>query len=314
MKTLILEKSDISKIIKMKNCIDMCDEAFTMTTKGKIIQYPRNWLKPGRGGLLGTAYVTEPGYFILKLLTNGVQIILLVDYQRGTFVLMDGSLITDLRTGAGGAVSVRYLANENSETVGVLGSGNVAKHALWAICEEKEISYAKVFSRTETNRDRFVKEMEKMLGIKMSAVSSVDDAVRDVDIIVTATKATEPVLLEEHLQKGVHICALGNPPEIDPKIFLTAKVYLESLEQSRREGKLSNAIRAGLINGDAVFPELGEVILGISEGRTSREDITMFDCQGLTAQDAIPAWRAYTQMLEMGKGKWLDLEFGPGNL
>jgi ornithine cyclodeaminase/alanine dehydrogenase-like protein (mu-crystallin family) len=225
---------------------------------------------------------------------------------------MDGSIITDLRTGAGGAVSAKYLANEDSNAVGVLGSGNVASHGLWAVCEIMGVSAARVYSTTRSNREEFAEKMGKRLGIDVTAVSSTKDAVRDSDIVITATKADRPVLLEEHVQEGMHICALGNPPEIDPKVFLKTKVFTELLEQSAREGKLSYAIKAGVVKEDVAYPELGNVMLGREPGRTHRRDITLFDCQGLIAQDAVPAWEMYTQVARSGRGKWLDLNMGGG--
>ena len=312
MKTLILEKNDVSEVMNMKKCIDICEKAFALTSEGKVINFPRSWLRSDYGGLLGTAFVKEPGYLALKLLTRGVQIILLVDYTKGVLVLMDGSIITDLRTGAAGAVSAKYLAKKNSEIVGILGSGNVARNALWALCETIQIKSAKIFSRTRENRDRYAKEMGEKLGIEIAAVSSPAEAVEDADIIITATKAEQPVLLDENVPEGAHISALGNQPEVDPKIFLRAKVFTEFLEQSKLEGKLSYAIKAGVVDENVVFPDLGDVILGRKPGRTSPEDITLFDSQGLTAHDAVPAWEVYSQLSERGKGKWLDLDFGGG--
>lgn len=259
---------------------------------------------------MGTAYVNEPGYLCLKLLSNGFRFICLLDYERETHVMMDGSWITDLRTGAGGAVSARYLAKKESENVGILGTGNVARHALWAMFTEKKIRYAKVYSRRKENREKFVTRMKEKLGIDLDSVSSAKEAVEDMDIIITATKATEPVLLNEYVQEGMHICALGNQPEIDPKIFLQANVFLESLEQSRTEGKLSYAIKSGVLDSSVSFPELGEIILGKHSGRESTRDITLFDCQGLIAQDAIPAWDVYKKLRGTSLGKISTLDFG----
>lgn len=312
MKTLILGKQDISSIINMKKCIDLCEKAFVLTTEGKVNHHPRTWLGSNYGGLLGTAYVEGEDYLTLKLLTKGVQVILLVDYTEGVSVLMDGGLITDLRTGAGGAISARYLAKEGAETVGVLGSGSVATFALQALCEEFDVRLAKVYSRTRANREKYAQTMGKALGIDVIAAPTSKEVVRDMDIIVTATKAVKPVLIDEDVSEGAHICALGNPPEVDPRLFLRCKIYLELNSQSKREGKLSNAIRAGVISENAVFPELGEVILGKTEGRTSPRDITLFDCQGLIAQDAVSAWEAYSELKKQGRGIWVDMDIGQG--
>jgi alanine dehydrogenase len=310
MNFLTIEKKEISKLITMTKCIDLCEKAYTLTSENMIINFPRTWLKMEHGGLMGTAYVKDPGYLCFKLLSNGFRFICLLDYERETHVLMDGSWITDLRTGAGGAVSARYLAKKDSENVGILGTGNVARHTLWAINTEKKIEYAKVYSRKKENREKFVTRMKEQLGIELDSVSSAKEAVEDMDIVITATKATEPILLDDYVQEGMHICALGNQPEIDPKIFLKAKVFLESLEQSRTEGKLSYAIKSGVCDSSVSFPELGEVILGKHAGRESSKEITLFDCQGLIAQDAIPAWNVYKNLRGTSCGKINTLDFG----
>jgi ornithine cyclodeaminase/alanine dehydrogenase-like protein (mu-crystallin family) len=309
MKFITIEKPEISNLIKMGNCIEMCEKAYALTTERKFINFPRIWLKSDHGGLLGVTYAKEPGYLCLKLLSNGFRFICLLDYGKETFVLMDGGWITDIRTGAGAAVSAKYLARKDSKNVGVIGTGNVARHALWAICEEKKIEYAKAYSRNKKNRDSFETEMHDKLGICIDSVSSVKEAVNNVDIVITATKAIEPVLKEEHIQEGMHICALGNQPEVDPNIFLKSKVFLESLEQSKIEGKLSYAISSGKLDSKVNFPELGEVILGKHPGRETRSEITLFDCQGLIAQDAIPAWEAYRKTIS-SKNKLNLLDFG----
>ena len=132
---------------------------------------------------------------------------------------------------------------------------------------------------------------------------------RDTDIIVTGTKADEPVLRYGDVSAGAHIAAMGNQPEVDPNIFLRASVFTELLAQSRLEGKLSYAIKAGVVDENVVFPELGDVITGKKIGRRSPDEVTLYDSQGLVAHDAVCAWEAYTQLSERGKGRWVDLDF-----
>jgi len=320
MKTLILERGEISEAIDMKKCIDLCEMAFALTSEGKINYPPRIWLNhthassitPPIGGFLGTAFVNEPGYLALKLLTKGIQVIFLFDYTKNIFVLMDGSIITDLRTAAGAAVSVRHIAQKNSSHIGILGSGNVARHTLWALCEELPIEVVKVYSHTRENREKYAKEMSQKLQLEVLAKSSAIKAVKDAQVIITATTANEKILLDEYVPDGAHICALGNPEEIDPRIFLRAKVFTELLEQSKREGKLSNAIKTGIIDEFTNFPELGDVILGLEKGRTTKEEVTLFDSQGLIAQDAVVAWEVYSKLYKEGKGKIMNLDIVGG--
>ncbi len=185
----------------------------------------------------------------------------------------------------------------------------MARHSLWALCETMKIESAKVYSRSSENRSKYVKEMGEKHGIEIAAVTSAAEAVRDTDIILTGTRAEGPVLLYEDVPLGAHIAALGNQPEVDPRLFLKANVFTELMEQSKLEGKLSYAIKTGVVKEDAVFPDLGDVIIGRNPGRRSPEEITLYDSQGLTAHDAACAWEIYSQLSARGKGQWVDTDF-----
>jgi ornithine cyclodeaminase/alanine dehydrogenase-like protein (mu-crystallin family) len=309
MRTLLLGKQEVSEALNMKKCIDLCEKAYVLASEGHVQSFPRIWLRSEYGGLLGTAVVKEPGYLALKLLTRGVQVVLLVDYTKNNIVLMDGSFITGLRTGAAGVLSAKYLARKDSKTVGVLETGFVARHVLWALCETMKIESVKAYSRSSENRARYVKEMGEKLAVQINAAPSPAEAVKDADIIITGTKADKPVLQYEDVPPGAHIAAMGNQPEVDPKIFLRANVFTELLAQSKLEGKLSYAIKTGVIDESVVFPDLGDVITGKKPGRISPAEITLYDSQGLAAHDAVCAWEAYSQLSERGKGQWVDLDF-----
>lgn len=309
MRTLLLGKQEVSEALNMKKCIDLCEKAYVLASEGHVQSFPRIWLRSEYGGLLGTAVIKEPGYLALKLLTRGVQVILLVDYTKNNVVLMDGSLITGLRTGAAAALSAKYLARKDSKTVGVLGTGFVARHTLWALCEMMKIESVKVYSRSNENRARYVKEMGEKLGIQINEATSPAGAVKDTDIIITGTKAEKPILQCEDVPPGSYIAAMGNQLEVDPKIFLRANVFTELLAQSKLEGKLGYAIRSGVVDENVIFPDLGDVITRKKLGRTLPNEVTLYDSQGLAAHDAVCAWEAYSQLSERGKGKWVDLDF-----
>jgi ornithine cyclodeaminase/alanine dehydrogenase-like protein (mu-crystallin family) len=149
--------------------------------------------------------------------------------------------------------------------------------------------------------------MGENLDIPVQDADSASEATRDTDIIITGTRAEEPVLLSEYVLPGTHIAAMGNQPEVDPRIYLRAKVFTELLQQSKLEGKLSYAIKSGVVNGDVSSPTR-DVIAGKTKGRTSSEEITLYDSQGLAAHDAFCAWEAYTGLSEKGRGQWVEMD------
>jgi ornithine cyclodeaminase/alanine dehydrogenase-like protein (mu-crystallin family) len=135
--------------------------------------------------------------------------------------------------------------------------------------------------------------------------------VRAADIVVTATPSREPLVKSEWVSEGKHISAVGadsaGKQELDSAIYNRARIVCDSVEQCLEFGEVNNAHRAGLLDVDRIVGEIGEVILGSKEGRTSEEDITLFDSTGMGIQDAAAAKLIYETAVSKGLGTWVDL-------
>ncbi len=193
--------------------------------------------------------------------------------------VMDGRLITEMRTAAVSAVATKLLARADTKVLTILGSGVQARSHLEALRLVREFTEVRVWS--PGNADRFAREF------RVHAAASAEEAVREADVIVVATSATTPVLRGEWLAPGAHINAVGatrpNWRELDDEVLT---IYVESRKAALKESGDVIAARKEPI-------EIGEVIAGKQRGRTSAEQITLFKSVGVAAEDVAAADLVY---------------------
>jgi alanine dehydrogenase len=224
---------------------------------------------------------------------------------------MDGTWITNIRTGAGAAVAAKYFARKDSRTVAMLGAGAQARTQLIGLNEVLDIRGVRVNDVIPEKARGYADEMSKKLGLDVKPVDDTGEAVKGADVIVTVTPVRKPILMNEWVSDGMHINAIGadapGKQELDPQILRRAKIIVDDLEQALHAGEVNVPLSKGLITRDDIRAELGEVITGKKPGRTSREDITVFDSTGLAVQDIATAWTIYQKAMKMGKGKEVEL-------
>lgn len=159
-----------------------------------------------------------------------------------------------------------------------------------------------VYSRSAERREAFAKRVSDEVGIEAVAVDTVDAAVADADVIVTATNSPEPVLMRGHLQPGQHIVAIGIRSEIEPAAIAACHVFGDGREEALHDGKFSVAVAAGAVTAEELGPELGEVLDGRARGREDDTQITMFDSSGVAIQDVVCARHAWESAVRLGLG------------
>jgi alanine dehydrogenase len=225
--------------------------------------------------------------------------------------IMDGTYITNVRTGAVAGLAAKYLARKDSGKVAVLGSRELARYSLIAVKEVvPSIKHVRVYSPTRKNRELFAEEMKGMMNADIIPIESVDQAVEDADIIITATAAEEPILFDRHVRKdGLFVDCIGAPSEVDPRVLSKAKVVAEC-EECKTYGRLSKAIEKGFMKESDLYAWLADFISGRKTGRISEKDIILFDSIGFAVEDSIPAWVAYSNAKKMGLGTEIDMYQG----
>jgi ornithine cyclodeaminase len=213
-------------------------------------------------------------------------------------LLFDNGFLTDIRTGAAGAVAADCLARRDVDTIGVIGSGVQARHQIACLREVRQFRRVVAWSIDPAGLELYCEEMRDAHGLEAIAASCAEDVCRAADILITATPSRAPMVRAEWLRPGMHITAVGSDTpgkqELDAACLARADiVVVDRLAQCARFGELSHALAAGLMRETDVWAQLGEVVAGRKMGRTSDDQITICDLTGVGFQDTAIAALAW---------------------
>ncbi len=243
---------------------------------------------------------------------SGLMVVFSAHTGMPEAVLLDNAYLTDVRTGAAGAVAADHLARRQVETVGVIGSGTQARYQMLALKQVRDFRRVLVYSRNPERVQRYVEEMARRLGVEVVAAPSAEAVVRESEIVVTTTPSHTPYLRPEWLHPGLHITAMGSDTEekqeLYPEVLAQADLLVcDSRAQCARLGELHHALEAGVLSAEATILELGEITSGKQPGRTSEQQITVCDLTGVGVQDTAIAALALHRAVERGLGLTVDL-------
>ncbi|NAZ25150.1 MAG: ornithine cyclodeaminase [Thermofilum sp.] len=215
-----------------------------------------------------------------------VAVAVLVDIDTGyPLMFMDATLLTSLRTGAASALATKYLAREDSETLGVIGNGAQSEFLAYAVTRvANRLDRILAFDIDKKATEKFTRNMSH-LGYTVESIDSPREVALNSDIIVTATASPgrNRVIEKPWVKPGTHINAVGGDApgktELDPELVRSSKLVVELLDQALVEGEAQNVGR------EHVYAELWEVVAGIKPGRTSPQEVTIFDSVGIAIED-----------------------------
>jgi alanine dehydrogenase len=239
----------------------------------------------------------------LKGIPTTVAWIVVNDTETGMLKgILDGTLLTALRTGAASGVAAKYLAPRDSKIASIIGCGVQGRTQALAISEVFDLDEIRVFDLSMKMMNRFVKEMSSKLDVDIIKSESGENAVNNADIVLTATTSKHPVVKRKWLGDIVHIGAFGSfypdHRELDTEIIREGKVVVDSLEAIMEEaGDILIPISEGLFTIDKIHAELGDIINGNKEGRTAKDQITVFKSVGLAIQDSSVANLVFNKYL-----------------
>jgi alanine dehydrogenase len=205
-------------------------------------------------------------------------------------IVFDNGFLTDLRTGAAGALAAELLSRADSKRVALLGCGAQARFQLEALVNVRAVEQATVYCRRREAGERFRRDVTH-LQIEVSVVGRVEDAVEGADVVVTVTPARTPILGADLVRPGMHITAVGSDvpekQELDPQVLRRAdKVVADRLSQCLEQGEIHHAVEDGALRPDDVHAELGEIVAGFKPGREREDEITVADLTGVGVLDA----------------------------
>jgi ornithine cyclodeaminase/alanine dehydrogenase len=238
-------------------------------------------------------------------------VIVLCDGENGQpLSLMDSMEITNQRTGAATAVAAKYLARSDSKSLTICGCGNQGRVSVQALSRIFPLERVFVYDVDATRAQVFASELSSQLQVRLDAVQELGDAVKHSDICVTCTPSNEFFLKQEYVRPGTFIAAVGadnaEKQELDPSLVSQSKIVVDILEQCATIGELHHAVNSGSITKHDVHAELGEVVAGIRPGRTSSDEIIVFDSTGMALQDVISAAAVYKQAVIKGTGRFIN--------
>ena len=309
---LYITEAEVESLFTMDIAIDALEQAFIARSKGKAHNEPRRRL-PTSSGAYNVMFATWPGRRIAGLKSyaggrSGISFhVLLYDTSTNSLIgVIEANRMGQIRTGAASGVATKYMARKNAETAGIIGSGYQAETQLAAIAHVRNIVNARVYSRSEENRNRYAERVSNELGIKVIPVSS-GAAAADAEVVSTITSSQEPVLLGQWLKPGTHVNAAGNNSwlkrEIDTRTVTTCDVVaVDDVEQAKIEcGELMRAVEIGRFSWDLAVP-IHDIISGRVSGRGNDDQITLFESQGLALEDIAACERILELARAQGAG------------
>jgi len=323
---LLLTRQDVMAVLEMKECIDAMETAFTEMANGTAVLPLRIGIKPPAGvSLYMPAYLKEMNALACKVVSvfkdnpqkynipTTLGKILLQDPNTGDVIsIMDGGYITAMRTGAVSGLATKLLSRKGDHMVaGILGAGVQAQTQLWAVSEARQLEKALVFDVVPGAAQNFADLMGKKLQISIEVAQSANDLL-EADILCTATSSSTPIFDGGKVKDGTHINGIGSHSpgarELDSTIVKRSLVIADSREACLNEaGDVIMPIQEGVITADHIYAELGEIVTGKKQGRSSDSQITLFKSNGLAIQDVATAKLVYERAKEKGFGQEVQI-------
>jgi alanine dehydrogenase len=322
-KTLILSRTDMMGLVTPAEYVSCVEQAYRMHGQGRYFMEPKGHIVldkyPGEWEAM-PSYIEEPEAAACKWVSIREQnrerfdlptvfSILIYTHPETGFPLAicDGSFHTVMRTGAAAAVSVRWMARPDAQTLAIVGAGHMAQGTLATCNEVVKWRDVRVWSRTQASLDRFIQsEQPKYDRFKIQGSTDLRQVVQGADVIVTVTPARAPLVMDDWIADGAHIAALGadkqGDQELDPRILKRARIFVDDLRQCRTDGEINVPLATGLLTERNIAGEIGEIIVGRKPGRTSASEITFFDSTGIALQDSATVPLEYERALAAGVG------------
>lgn len=318
---LLLSRDELTPLLDLPKAIELIEDAHRQQAAGQLVQRaPYNLIVgPSKTLRIVSGAVLKQRRVGVRLgpnsgLGGGDKMYCnLFDADTGELLAFMGFPFGTLRTAAVVAIAAKHMAREDSKKLGLFGVGRNAFGILKALQTVRPISEIYVSSRDPERRKKFCEEGEKRLGIAVRGVDKPEQAVRGMDVILTATNSLTPIFPAEWVEAGTHVSSMGKPTEMSRELHLkAARTVVGSQEQEREYPDkaaslpLLDLVAEGKLSWSRV-PELGDVIVGNAVGRASRDEINIFrESQGGYGDMAFAAW-LYDEAKRKGLGKQMEL-------
>jgi alanine dehydrogenase len=323
--SLVLTGSEVMRVLDMDLALAAVEDAFRAYGEGRVNMPPKAYLTLAHGdfrAMYGEIFLTHdhicglkwvnvhPGNPAQGLLTVMAKI-LLNDPETGLeFADLDGTHITDYRTGAAGGVAANYLARPDATRLGVVGAGAQARTQIEAALKVRPIKEIVIFARHREHAEALAGVVSATYGVKARTTAEAAEAVAGQDIVATTTPSRAPVVKREWVSPGTHINAIGadaaGKQELEPAILTAAKVVVDDWAQASHSGEINVPLTRGQLTPKQIYGSLGDIVAGKKPGRERPEEITVFDSTGLIIQDLALGLAVYQRARERGLGEVKD--------
>ena len=324
----VLNEQEVRSLIGVPEALAAVRDAFARMGRGETMVPPAMiiWVPENAGEVhIKAAHLHHTPYYAVKFATmfqhNADLGLSTVSGQVLVFsavtgflsgMLLDNGFLTDLRTGAAGALAADLLARKEVEQVAIIGAGIQGRFQLEALLGVRQPRRVRICDLDAVAAEAYAAEMTQRCGLPVTVAATVQEALKGSQVVVCTTPAQKPHLMADWVEPGTHITAMGsdNPykQELETRLLAKAdKLVVDSRDMCALNGELHHALDGKLMTDDDVYAELGEVAAGLKAGRTSDDEITVADLTGLGIQDTAVASYVMQQAAARGIGRRLEV-------
>jgi ornithine cyclodeaminase/alanine dehydrogenase-like protein (mu-crystallin family) len=320
--TLLLTRSEVASLLEAGPLLAALKQAFVAHSTQRTVEAlrvpvslpPAIAPKGASGMLLAPGLVPGIPAYSVKVHAKFpgqdpaiTGVLLLHDLATGELLaVLESSHLTALRTGLAGALGAEALSRPDTRTAAIIGAGVQGRSQLAALRLVRSVARVQVFDPSPEAASRFAAD-PCCQGLEVLCASSLEAALDEADIVVTATWASEPFLFQRHLRSGLHITTLGPDQPGKCEIAAEALQVARVVVDDRRLALEMGAVGGAGLGPEAIHAELGEVLAGVRPGRESAGDVTVFGSVGVAFQDLAVGWLAYSLAQERGVGRSVSL-------
>lgn len=312
---------DVAACVDLDEVFEVVERVFRYTGEGRVILPPKLIMNIPADDHIN--YIIVGPATVLPIKTTGVKIItgfkdnpskynlpyimstmILSEYETGyPIAIMDGTHLTNARTGAMVAVAAKYLARQDASSITLIGAGNQARSSARALCRIFSIEELRVFDINRNAAKKFKKEMSLILGLPIHYFSTAQDAIEGSDIIITVTTSESAIVMNEWVKPGSFIASVGTYQELDPLLIQHAdKLVVDDKNQARYRGELSKGYKEGFITDSIIHADLGEVVSGLKTAREKKDERNIACLTGIGTLDVAVAKIIYEKALKFNRG------------
>ena len=307
----IITLDQIKQILPSIDIIPQIEKGFQAYSEGRVIVPPIGEMILDKGEVhIKYGFVKKDEYYVIKVASgfydnpgiglpssNGLMLLYRQETGELVSILLDEGYLTNIRTAVAGAIVAKYMAPSKVNKIGIVGAGTQGRLQLSYLKNVVDCREVLVWGMNQEEVDAYKSDMEKE-GYHIETTLETSEILKQCNLVVTTTPAKSPILSSKDVRKGTHITAVGSDTpekqEVDSRILRDADIVVaaDSIEQCLARGEIFKAIEAGDLKKEKLI-ELGNVISGVVEGRTSDQQTTIADLTGVAVQDISIAAAVY---------------------